>query len=96
VSQAARDWTPVPGHWYLAASGRAALDGHGIVYYVPGNPLAKQNRWHPVMLPDDYLQKLKQDHAESDSQAMRPTLWGPCRRFLDYLQPKDAPRTTPP
>jgi hypothetical protein len=27
--------------------------------------MARQNRWHPVMLPDDYLRKLKQDLAEA-------------------------------
>jgi hypothetical protein len=29
--------------------------------------MPKMNRWHPVMLPDDYLRKLKQDLAESDA-----------------------------
>ena len=27
------------------------------------------NRWHPVMLPDDYLRKLRQDLVEADSAA---------------------------
>jgi hypothetical protein len=27
--------------------------------------MPKTNRWHPVMLPDDYLRKLKQDLAEA-------------------------------
>jgi CBS domain-containing protein len=31
--------------------------------------MAQKNRWHPVMLPDDYLRKLKQDLAESDAIA---------------------------
>ena len=31
--------------------------------------MPKTNRWHPVMLPDDYLRKLKQDLAESDEAA---------------------------
>jgi hypothetical protein len=28
----------------------------------------KTNRWHPVMLPDDYLRKLKQDLSEVEAQ----------------------------
>ena len=31
--------------------------------------MPKTSRWHPVMLPDDYLRKLKQDLAESDAAA---------------------------
>gem|GEM_PF-6695833 len=30
-------------------------------------PTPKPNRWHPVMLPDDYLVKLRQDLAEHDA-----------------------------
>jgi hypothetical protein len=30
-------------------------------------PTPKPNRWHPVMLPDDYIRKMKQDLAESDA-----------------------------
>jgi hypothetical protein len=29
--------------------------------------MLQQNRWHPVMLPDDYLRKMRQDLAESDA-----------------------------
>ena len=28
--------------------------------------MPKTNRWHPVMLPDDYLRKMRQDLAEAD------------------------------
>jgi hypothetical protein len=29
--------------------------------------MAQRNRWHPIMLPDDYLRKLKQDLAEAEA-----------------------------
>jgi hypothetical protein len=29
----------------------------------------KTNRWHPVMLPDDYLRKLKQDLGEVEAES---------------------------
>ncbi len=28
---------------------------------------AKTNQWHPVMLPDDYIRKMKQELAEADA-----------------------------
>jgi len=28
----------------------------------------KPNRWHPIMLPDDYLRKMKQDLGEVEAQ----------------------------
>ena len=31
------------------------------------------NRWHPVMLPDDYLRKLKQDLSEVEAQVVAKT-----------------------
>ena len=31
-------------------------------------PTPKPNRWHPVMLPDDYLRKLKQDIGEVEAK----------------------------
>jgi hypothetical protein len=31
--------------------------------------MAQKNRWHPCMLSDDYLRKLKQDLAEADAAA---------------------------
>jgi hypothetical protein len=35
--------------------------------------MVQPNRWHPVMLPDDYLRRLKQDLAESDEHAVCAT-----------------------
>jgi len=32
-------------------------------------PVPKLNRWHPCLLPDDYLKKLRQDLAASDAVA---------------------------
>jgi len=37
----------------------------------------KPNRWHPVMLPDDYLRKLKQDLDEADQLSGSSTHLGP-------------------
>ena len=31
--------------------------------------MPKTNRWHPVMLPDNYLRKMKQDLSEADAAA---------------------------
>ena len=31
--------------------------------------MLKTNRWHPVMLPDDYLRKMKQDLGEAEVEA---------------------------
>jgi len=33
----------------------------------------RQNRWHPCLLPDDYIRKLKQDLVESDAVAESET-----------------------
>ena len=30
--------------------------------------MPKINRWHPVMLPDNYLRKMKQDLSEVEAQ----------------------------
>jgi hypothetical protein len=35
--------------------------------------MARENRWHPVMLPDDYLRKLKQDLGEVEAQVESKT-----------------------
>ena len=35
--------------------------------------MAQKNRWHPVMLPDDYLRKMKQDLAEVEAQVESKT-----------------------
>ena len=50
---------------------------------MPHNGLMpKTNRWHPVMLPDDYLRRLKHDLAEAAAAAgsathMEPDLNSP-------------------
>jgi len=31
--------------------------------------MVQPNRWHPCMLPDNYLRKLKEDLSESDAAA---------------------------
>ena len=36
-------------------------------------PIPKPNRWHPVMLPDDYIRKMKQDLAEADAMVESKT-----------------------
>jgi hypothetical protein len=35
--------------------------------------MAQKDRWHPVMLPDDYLRKLKQDLREVEAQVEAKT-----------------------
>jgi hypothetical protein len=35
--------------------------------------MAGQNRWHPVMLPADYLRKMKQDLAVVEDQVESKT-----------------------
>ena len=35
----------------------------------------KPNRWHPCLLPDDYLRKLRQDVAEADAMVKSKTLY---------------------
>ena len=39
--------------------------------------MAQKNRWHPVMLPDDYLRKMKQDLAEVEAQVESKTRYEP-------------------
>ena len=39
--------------------------------------MAEKNRWHPCLLPDDYLRKLKRDLAESDEAADSSTRYEP-------------------
>ena len=46
-------------------------------------PIPKKNRWHPVMLPDDYLRKLKQDLSEAEAA----TRYEP--DFAESLTPDD-------
>ncbi|MBN2465466.1 hypothetical protein JXD38_07570 [candidate division WOR-3 bacterium] len=49
--------------------------------------MARKNRWHPVMLPDDYLRKLKQDLAEVEAQVEAETRYEP---FPDDGSPPPA------
>jgi hypothetical protein len=35
--------------------------------------MLKTNRWHPVMLPDDYLRKMRQDLGEVEAQVEAET-----------------------
>ena len=39
--------------------------------------MAQKNRWHPVMLPDDYLRKLKQNLSEVEAQVESKTRYEP-------------------
>jgi hypothetical protein len=39
--------------------------------------MAQKNRWHPVMLPDDYLRKLKQDLSEVEARVESKTRYEP-------------------
>jgi len=52
--------------------------------------MLKTSRWHPVMLPDDYLRKLKQDLAESDA-AESTTHREPDTERADESQSDEAP-----
>jgi hypothetical protein len=40
-------------------------------------PTPKPNRWHPVMLPDDYIREMKQDLSEVDVQVESKTRYEP-------------------
>jgi len=40
-------------------------------------PVPKPGQWHPVMLPDDYLRKLKQDLSEVEAQIEAETRYEP-------------------
>ena len=49
-------------------------------------PVTKPNRWHPVMLPDDYLRKMKQDLSEVEAQVESKTSYEP---DPDFSPPPD-------
>ncbi|MCX6844477.1 MAG: hypothetical protein NTX53_19620 [candidate division WOR-3 bacterium] len=36
-------------------------------------PTPKPSRWHPVMLPDDYLRKMRQELGEVEAQVESET-----------------------
>jgi len=40
-------------------------------------PTPKPDGWHPVMLPDDYLRKMKQDLAEAEAMVESETRYVP-------------------
>jgi hypothetical protein len=48
--------------------------------------MAQKNRWHPVVLPDDYLRKMKQDISETESQVESKTRYVP---DPDFSPPPD-------
>jgi hypothetical protein len=39
--------------------------------------MVQKNGWHAVMLPDDYLRKLKQDISEVEAQVESKTRYEP-------------------
>jgi hypothetical protein len=39
--------------------------------------MTNANRWHPVMLPDDYLRKMRQDLSEVEAQVEAETRYKP-------------------
>ena len=53
--------------------------------------MAEKNRWHPVMLPDDYLRKLKQDLSEVEAQVESETHYEPGPDFSPPPPDDDAP-----
>ena len=50
--------------------------------------MAQPNRWHPVMLPADYIRKLKQDLSEVEAQVESKTRYEP---DPDAPPPSDDP-----
>ncbi len=50
--------------------------------------MPKTNRWHPVMLPDNYLWKMKQDLSEVETQVEAET------RYKPVLDDPRRPTTT--
>jgi hypothetical protein len=51
--------------------------------------MAQKNRWHPVMLPDDYLRKMKQELGEVEANVEAETRYEPDPDFSPA--PDDAP-----
>jgi hypothetical protein len=52
--------------------------------------MAQKNRWHPVMLPDDYLRKLKQELSEVEVQVDSKTRYEPDPDFSPLLEDGDS------
>jgi hypothetical protein len=44
--------------------------------------MPKTNRWHPCLLPDNYLRKMKQDLADADKFADSATHLEPDPEFI--------------
>ncbi len=57
--------------------------------------MAQTNRWHAVMLPDDYLRKLKQDLAEAEAQVEAATRYEPDPDFSSPSADEWAARLSP-
>ena len=55
--------------------------------------MAQKNRWHPVMLPDDYLRKLKQDLSQVEAQVESKTRYEP---DSDFSPPPEDDSPPPP
>jgi hypothetical protein len=53
--------------------------------------MLKTNRWHPVMLPDDYARKLRQDLTEVEAQVEAETRREPDCEQLDESQSDELP-----
>ena len=53
---------------------------------------AKTNRWHPVMLPDNYIRKMKQDLSEMEASVESKTKR---ERVLDDRPAYDFDQTPP-
>jgi hypothetical protein len=51
--------------------------------------MAEKNRWHPVMLPDDYIRMMKQALSEAEAQVEAKTRYEPDPDFSP--PPDDAP-----
>ncbi|MCX6842756.1 MAG: hypothetical protein NTX53_10785 [candidate division WOR-3 bacterium] len=48
--------------------------------------MPKTNRWHPVMLPDGYIRKMKQDLSEVEAQVEAEMR---CEPVMDDPPPPD-------
>ena len=56
-------------------------------------PTPKSNRWHPVLLPDNYIKKMKQDIRELEAQIESKTRLIP---FFEDDPPPDSDFSPPP
>lgn len=52
---------------------------------------SQKNRWHPVMLLDDYLRKLKRDISEVEAQVESKTRYEPAPDFSPSSDDDDPP-----